>query len=77
MPANAAELPFAGMSYDFVICSEVLEHVPPSMLGRVCRETERVASGRGLIGVPYKRDIRVGRTSGYARGARDPCAFGC
>lgn len=47
--ADAACLPFADKSFDFVICSHVLEHVPDP--GAVIRELQRVAP-RGYIETP-------------------------
>ena len=47
--ADAARLPFADKSFDFVICSHVLEHVPDPAL--VISELQRVAS-RGYIETP-------------------------
>lgn len=69
---NAAKMPFADRSFDFVFCAEVLEHVPTAILSNVCREIERVANERILIGLPYKQDIRVGRTTCYSCGKVNP-----
>jgi hypothetical protein len=69
---NAAKMQFTDGSFDFVFCVEVLEHVPTSVLYEVCQEIERVASHRILIGVPYKQDIRVGRTTCYFCGMPNP-----
>lgn len=69
---NAATMPFADASFDFVFCAEVLEHVPPNILPDVCREIERVCSDRILVGVPYKQDIRVGRTTCRSCGQPNP-----
>jgi hypothetical protein len=69
---NASELPFADGAFEFVFCAELLEHIPPSALHKACQETERVASRRILLGVPYKQDIRVGRTTCYSCGKSNP-----
>ena len=69
---NAAHLQFADGSFDFVFCAEVLEHVPTSVLRDACREIERVSRDRILIGVPYKQDTRVGRTTCYSCGETNP-----
>ena len=69
---SAAKMPFCNGSFDFVFCAEVLEHIPTAILSQVCREIERVASQRILIGVPYKQDIRVGRTTCYSCGNVNP-----
>ena len=39
-------------------------------------EIQRVASGRILIGVPYKQDIRMGQTTCQACAANDDCPAG-
>jgi hypothetical protein len=69
---NAANLEFADNSIDFVFCAEVLEHIPQDSLSTVCRELERVCNGKLLIGVPYKEDIRVGRTTCYSCMKKNP-----
>ena len=69
---NASDLPFSDATFDFVLCVEVLEHIPLSMLAEVCRELERVATRRLLIGVPYRQDLRVGRTTCYSCGGKNP-----
>lgn len=69
---NAAELQFPDGSFDFVFCAEVLEHVPTSILRKVCSEIERVACARIVVGVPYRQDLRVGRTTCSSCGKQNP-----
>lgn len=69
---NAAQLEFDDNSIDFVFCAEVLEHIPENVLGKVCDELQRVCRGKLLIGVPYKQDIRVGRTTCYSCMRKNP-----
>ena len=69
---NAVKMQFTDDSFDFVFCAEVLEHVPPGELPAVCQEIERVSSSQILIGVPYKQDIRVARTTCYSCGKPNP-----
>lgn len=69
---NAAKLEFPDDSFDFVFCAEVLEHIPKNVLQNVCAELQRVCRGKLLIGVPYKQDIRVGRTTCYACKQKNP-----
>ncbi|HZT60934.1 MAG TPA: class I SAM-dependent methyltransferase [Pyrinomonadaceae bacterium] len=69
---DAAALEFPNRSFDFVFCAEVLEHIPPPALSKVCGEIERVTNGQILIGVPYKQDIRVGRTTCYSCMGKNP-----
>ena len=60
---NLKCLPFPDDSFDLVFCAEVLEHVPPPLLKQACSEITRVTRRDVIIGVPYKQDIRVGRTT--------------
>lgn len=69
---NAMKMPFADGAFDFVFCAEVLEHLPASILPGVCHELERVAGSQILIGVPYRQDTRVGRTTCYSCGKQNP-----
>ena len=69
---DVTNLPFADDSFDLVVCTEVLEHIAPAQLEVACRELVRVTAGHLLIGVPYKQDTRVGRTTCLACGARNP-----
>lgn len=69
---NAAALDFADGSFDFVLCAEVLEHVPGSILPKVCSELQRVCRGQLLIGVPYRQDLRLGRTTCQSCGKSNP-----
>lgn len=70
--ANAASMPLRSGSVDFVMCAEVLEHVPARQLATVCREIDRVCTGGVLIGVPYRQDIRIGRTTCYSCMGKNP-----
>jgi len=65
-------LDFADRSFDLVFCAEVLEHIPPPLLGKACSELARVASSLVLVGVPYRQDIRVGRTTCQRCGNTNP-----
>ena len=60
---DAAELDLEDASMDFVLCAEVLEHVPEARSTKVCNEMARVCRDRLLVGVPYRQDTRVGRTT--------------
>ena len=55
------KLQFQDSSFDCVVCTEVLEHVPDFAAG--ARELVRVARKYILLGVPYRQDTRVGRTT--------------
>jgi SAM-dependent methyltransferase len=69
---NAAQLAFEDRSIDFVFCAEVLEHIPAAPMQAACREMERVCKDQILIGVPYRQDIRVGRTTCYSCMGKNP-----
>jgi len=69
---NAAALNFPDAFFDLVFCAEVLEHINPESLGRACNELGRVSRKYLLLGVPYKQDIRHGRTTCFTCGAKNP-----
>lgn len=50
--AIATQLPFADQSFDFVIVSDVLEHVPPPYRLAVIDEALRVTRRAAIIGFP-------------------------
>lgn len=70
--ASATALPFPDGAFDLVLCSEVLEHIPGPSLTQACRELVRVTASQLLIGVPYKQDLRCGRTLCQSCGHRNP-----
>jgi SAM-dependent methyltransferase len=59
---NAARLQFADASFDCVLCAEVLEHIPVPQLQAACSEIARVTADAAVIGVPFRQDLRQGRT---------------
>jgi SAM-dependent methyltransferase len=69
---DVRKLPFEDNSFDLVVCAEVLEHIPPTDLRDACRELARITRRRLVIGVPYKQDTRVGRTTCLRCGTRNP-----
>lgn len=70
--ANGTNLPFPDRTFDFALCAEVLEHIPSPSLGVVCRELVRVTRGPLLIGVPFRQDLRVGRSTCQSCGRKNP-----
>jgi SAM-dependent methyltransferase len=60
---NVTCLQFADAHFDLVVCAEVLEHIPTALLRDAGREISRVASKAIIVGVPYRQDTRLGRTT--------------
>ncbi|MBK8535864.1 MAG: class I SAM-dependent methyltransferase [Candidatus Competibacteraceae bacterium] len=60
---DATYLEFPDNHFDVVLCAEVLEHIPSPGLEQACVEIARVARGAVIIGVPFRQDIRSGRTT--------------
>lgn len=56
---DAAQLAYPDQSFHTVVCAEVLEHIPPTLLPVVCRELVRVAANFVVIGVPFRQDLRL------------------
>jgi SAM-dependent methyltransferase len=67
---NVESLQFSNDSFDCVVCTEVLEHV--SNVAGAARELARVSSKYVLVGVPYRQDTRVGRTTCTTCGKNSP-----
>lgn len=67
-----SRLNFSDELFDVVLCAEVLEHIPKNKLVNACSELIRMAKHYVLIGVPYKQDIRVARTTCHNCGAKNP-----
>lgn len=69
---NLINLDFPNQFFDFVLCAEVLEHIPSNQLHQACRELARVTHGNLLIGVPFKQDLRLHRTTCRTCGTVNP-----
>lgn len=69
---DITQLEFANATFDLVLCTEVLEHIPPQLLGVACSELARVTRRHLIVGVPFKQDLRVGRTLCLNCGKRNP-----
>ncbi|MFI7210092.1 class I SAM-dependent methyltransferase [Micromonospora maritima] len=59
-------------SFDLVLCTEVLEHVPSRLLPLACAELARVARRDLIVGVPFRQDLRLGQTTCGQCGHRNP-----
>jgi hypothetical protein len=60
---DATALAFEDAHFDLVFCAEVLEHIPTTLLPNACSELARVSRRYLLIGVPYKQDLRLDRST--------------
>lgn len=69
---DATALQFGDGAFDLVFCAEVLEHIPSPSLEKACTEMARVSRRWVLIGVPYRQDIRLWRTTCQACGGVSP-----
>ena len=69
---DVTKLNFADGHFDFVLCAQVLEHIPRVQLQGACDELGRVSRKYLLVGVPYKQDIRAGRSTCSVCGGKNP-----
>jgi len=69
---DVTALQFADNEFDAILCAEVLEHIPEPGLTQACREISRVARDKVVIGVPYRQDLRCGRTLCASCGKSNP-----
>ena len=69
---DVTRLNFPDGSMECIVCAEVLEHIPGNRLPLACSELSRVASVAIVIGVPYRQDLRLGRTVCAACGKTNP-----
>jgi ubiquinone/menaquinone biosynthesis C-methylase UbiE len=67
---DVTDLQFPDNNFDVVLCAEVLEHVPA--LQQACSEIARVARHAVVIGVPYRQDTRLDRTTCNHCGKTNP-----
>jgi glycosyltransferase involved in cell wall biosynthesis len=70
---DITHLEYPDNAFDVVVCTEVLEHIPPQLLARACSEIGRVAKYGIVIGVPYRQDRRLGATTCVFCGKQNPC----
>lgn len=55
--ASATQLPFADTSFDYIVCVDTLEHVPPSQRADVIKEALRVTRNKLLMAMPTGRSV--------------------
>ncbi|PKN65016.1 MAG: hypothetical protein CVU57_12900 [Deltaproteobacteria bacterium HGW-Deltaproteobacteria-15] len=67
---DVTRLDFLDDSFECVVATEVLEHVRE--IDKACGEISRVANKYVIVGVPYKQDLRVGRTTCFSCGQISP-----
>jgi SAM-dependent methyltransferase len=67
---DATCLQFPSDSFDCVFCAEVLEHIAD--VRAAAGEISRVARHEVIIGVPYREDTRLGRTTCASCGKVNP-----
>lgn len=67
---DVTRLEFPNDSFDCVFCTEVLEHIRE--LEKACSEIVRVARYEIVVGVPFKQDTRLWRTTCAACGKVNP-----
>lgn len=53
-------IPFPDNSFDIVLCSEVLEHLPNTIYEKALKELQRVAKKYILISVPNEENLQIG-----------------
>lgn len=70
MQGDVRQLKFPDSSFDCVFCTEVLEHV--SEVEQASAEIARVVKHEVIVGVPYRQDIRCGRTRCWQCGNSNP-----
>jgi hypothetical protein len=69
---DITQLEFLDNAFDLILCAEVLEHIPTTLLRKACDELCRVTKEYLIIGVPYNQDLRFGKTTCYSCNKNNP-----
>ena len=56
---NSAILPFRHRTFDLVISSQIIEHLPHNVYEKTLKELQRVTARYILVGVPYNEDLKT------------------
>lgn len=58
--ASIDSIPVPDQSYDLIICTEVLEHLPPAVYKKALQELSRISKKYILIELPYRQQLAFG-----------------
>ncbi len=64
VPAPAWDLPFVDNAFDCIFCCDVLEHIPPELVGKTLSEMARVAPVAYLEIASFDRHVKDPREEG-------------
>lgn len=59
LQASAGRLPFPDRSFEVVVCSEVMEHLPQTEFDACRHELARVSAGQVIVTMPYRETLRA------------------
>jgi SAM-dependent methyltransferase len=71
--ASIDHIPMPDQAYDLVICTEVLEHLPPVVYKKALQELARLSKKYILIELPHRQQLAYGMERCSACGAKFHC----